>query len=60
MAIEEGTPFAFCGRIIEAYYTNPELDTIGVIWSDGEKNCGRGLLIWLFRTFPVYVWGIPM
>ncbi len=38
MAIEEGTPFAFCGRIIEAYYTNPELDTIGVIWSDGEKN----------------------
>ena len=38
MAIEEGTPFAFCGRIIEAYYTNPELDTVGVIWSDGEKN----------------------
>ena len=38
MAIEEGIPFAFCGRIIEAYYTNPELDTVGVIWSDGEKN----------------------
>lgn len=35
---EQGEPFAFCGRIIEAYYTNPELDTIGVIWSDGEKN----------------------
>ena len=38
MAIEEGTPFAFCGRIVEAYYTNPELDTVGIIWSDGEKN----------------------
>ena len=35
---EQGKPFAFCGRIVEAYYTNPELDTVGIIWSDGEKN----------------------
>ena len=47
MAIEEGTPFAFCGRIIEAYYTNPELDTVGVIWSDGEKIVS--IMLWLMR-----------
>ncbi|ANS04796.1 hypothetical protein [uncultured Mediterranean phage] len=35
---EQGEPFAFCGRIVEAYYTNPELDTVGILWSDGEKN----------------------
>ena len=33
-----GEPFAFCGRIVEAYYTNPELDTVAIMWSDGEKN----------------------
>ena len=33
-----GVPFAFSGRIVEAYYTNPELDTIEIMWSDGEKN----------------------
>jgi len=36
--IEVGEPFAFCGRIVEAYYTNPELDTVAIMWSDGEKN----------------------
>ena len=36
--IEVGEPFAFCGRIIEAYYTNPELDNVAIMWSDGEKN----------------------
>ena len=35
---EQGVPFAFCGRIVEAYYTNPELDTVAIMWSDGEKN----------------------
>ena len=35
---EQGEPFAFCGRIVEAYYSNPELDTVAILWSDGEKN----------------------
>ena len=35
---EQGEPFAFCGRIVEAYYSNPELDTVAIMWSDGEKN----------------------
>ena len=35
---EQGEPFAFCGRIVEAYYSNPELNTVAVMWSDGEKN----------------------
>ena len=35
---EVGEPFAFCGRIVEAYYSNPELDTVAIMWSDGEKN----------------------
>ena len=35
---EVGEPFAFCGRIVEAYYSNPELDTVAILWSDGEKN----------------------
>jgi len=35
---EIGEPFAFCGRIVEAYYSNPELDTVAIMWSDGEKN----------------------
>ena len=33
-----GEPFDFCGRIVEAYYSNPELDTVAIMWSDGEKN----------------------
>ena len=33
-----GEPFLFCGRIVEAYYTNPELDTVAILWSDGDKN----------------------
>ena len=33
-----GEPFAFCGRIVEAYYSRPELDTVAIMWSDGEKN----------------------
>ena len=33
-----GFPFVFCGRIVEAYYTNPELDTVEILWSDGEVN----------------------
>ena len=35
---EQGEPFAFCGRIVEAYYSNPELNTVAILWSDGEKN----------------------
>ena len=35
---EIGEPFDFCGRIVEAYYSNPELDTVAIMWSDGEKN----------------------
>ena len=35
---EVGEPFAFCGRIVEAYYTNPELDSVAIMWSDGDKN----------------------
>ena len=35
---EIGEPFDFCGRIVEAYYSNPELDTVAILWSDGEKN----------------------
>ena len=30
-------PYPFSGKIIEAYYTNPELDTVSIIWSDGKK-----------------------
>ncbi len=33
-----GEPFLFCGRIIEAYYSNPELDTVAILWSDGKTN----------------------
>ena len=33
-----GEPFVFCGRIVEAYYTNAEQDTVAIMWSDGEKN----------------------
>ena len=33
-----GEPFLFCGRIVEAYYSNPELDTVAILWSDGDKN----------------------
>ena len=33
-----GEPFAFCGRIVEAYYSSPELDNVAIMWSDGEKN----------------------
>ena len=35
---EQGEPFPFCGRIVEAYYSNPELNTVAVMWSDGERN----------------------
>ena len=30
-------PFSFCGRIIEAYYTNPELDTVCVTYREDEQ-----------------------
>ena len=30
-------PFPFCGRIIEAYYTNPELDTVCVTYREDEQ-----------------------
>ena len=30
--------YAFSGKIVESYYTNPELDTVCVLWSDGERN----------------------
>ena len=30
-------PYPFSGKIVEAYYTNPELDTVSIIWSDGKK-----------------------
>ena len=33
-----GVPFAFSGRIVEAYYNNAELDSVEIIWSDGKKN----------------------
>ncbi len=33
-----GEPFPFSGRIVECYYSNPELDTVSIMWSDGEKN----------------------
>ena len=33
-----GEPFVFCGRIVEAYYTNAEQDSVSILWSDGEKN----------------------
>ena len=29
-------PFPFCGRIIEAYYTNPNLDTVCVTYKEDE------------------------
>jgi len=29
-------PFPFCGRIIEAYYTNPNLDTVCVTYREDE------------------------
>ena len=35
---EVGEPFAFCGRIVEAYYSNPELNSVAIMWSDGDKN----------------------
>ena len=34
----KGQPFAFSGRIVEAYYSNPELDTVEIMWTDGEVN----------------------
>jgi len=33
-----GKPFAFCGRIVEAYYNNAELNSVEILWSDGDKN----------------------
>ena len=30
--------YPFSGKIVEAYYSNPELDTVAVLWSDGERN----------------------
>ena len=30
-------PFPFCGRIIEAYYTNPKLDTVCVTYREDEQ-----------------------
>tara|TARA_B110000977_G_scaffold132536_1_gene168876 strand:+ start:1348 stop:1953 length:606 start_codon:yes stop_codon:yes gene_type:complete len=30
-------PFPFCGRIIEAYYTNPNLDTVCVTYKEEEE-----------------------
>ena len=30
-------PYPFSGKIIEAYYTNPESDTVSIIWSDDKK-----------------------
>ena len=35
---EQIGPFPFSGRIVEAYYSNPELNSVAVMWSDGEKN----------------------
>jgi len=29
--------YPFSGNIIEAYYSNPELDTVAIIWSDNDK-----------------------
>ena len=29
-------PYPFSGKIIEAYYTNPQLDSVCVLWSDGK------------------------
>ena len=33
-----GEPFAFSGRIVEAYYTNAEQDSVAIMYSDGETN----------------------
>jgi hypothetical protein len=33
-----GQPFVFCGRIVEAYYTNAEQDSVQIMWSDGKVN----------------------
>ena len=30
-------PFPFCGRIIEAYYANPNLDTVCVTFREDEE-----------------------
>ena len=30
--------YPFSGKIVEAYYTNPELDTVCVLWADGKMN----------------------
>ena len=30
--------YAFSGKIVEAYYTNPELDTVCILYSDGDVN----------------------
>jgi len=35
---KNGGPFAFSGKIVEAYYTNPEQDSVGILWSDGKLN----------------------
>ena len=29
-------PYPFSGKILEAYYTNPLLDSVSIIWSDGK------------------------
>ena len=35
-------PFPFCGRIIEAYYTNPELNTVCVTYKEDSENTPSG------------------
>ena len=30
--------YPFSGKIVEAYYTNPELDTVCILYSDGDVN----------------------
>jgi|TARA_B100001094_G_scaffold308666_1_gene341542 hypothetical protein len=30
--------YPFSGKIVEAYYTNAELNTVNVLWSDGKVN----------------------
>ena len=40
----------FSGKVIEAYYTNSDSDTIEVIYKEGEKIKGRAL-IWRIEGF---------
>ena len=35
-------PFPFCGRIIEAYYTNPEFNTVCVTYKEDSENTPSG------------------